>query len=66
MYENAETQLELKLENLYHDMGIMNREELETYKERLYTKLYDLEYRQRNKEAEERYWACVNAVYQPH
>lgn len=66
MIVDEETQLELELESLWYDMEGMTKEELESYTERLYIKLYDLKYRQRAKEAEERYWARVNAVYQPH
>lgn len=66
MYEDAIEHLELDLENLYHDMSMMNREELESYTERIYIKLYSIQYKNRVKEAEERYWSHVDAVYQPH
>lgn len=66
MIEDEMTRLELSLESLWHDMQGMTREELESYTERLYIKLYDLKYQQRVKEARERYEARVNAVYQPH
>ena len=66
MIEDAITRLDFKLENLWNDMDKMTKGELEMYTERLYIKLYGLKYEQYAKATEERYWAHVNAVYQPH
>jgi len=66
MIEDDIARLDLKVENLWHDMDKMTKEQLEMYTERLYIKLYGLKYEQYAKSAEERYWSHVNAVYQPH
>ena len=66
MIEDEITRVDLKLENLWHDMDMMTKEELEMYTERLYIKLYGLKYERYAKQAEKRYWAHVNAVYSSH
>ena len=64
--ENDIMRFDKELESLWHDMQVMDREELEMYTQRLFVKLYNIKYQQQRKEAEERYWAHETALVNPY
>ena len=64
--ENDIMQFDKELESLWHDMQLMNKEELELYTQRLFIKLYSIKYQQKLAEKEARYWAHKTALVNPY
>lgn len=63
--ENDIMRFDKELESLWHDMQLMNKEELEIYTQRLFIKLYNIKYQQKLAEEEARSLGAQNRFSRP-